>query len=333
MVPYTLDTNDMRFATPQGFNTGDQFSPISKTLRRAVRRGRSSRPRRAEDAVDRHALPARRPAGAGAALARFVDYARGHPDVWFARRIDIARHWQSTHPFAAVARRVRPARRRPEAPRDPGRTQRAAAGGIRRRAGRRVRALAVGSRSGRSRRGRSRPSGAHAATVAAVAAAGAEAQLALLRAHPELAGRAMIRSELTADSSQEQAGAGLAQCSPDEYARLQDLNARYHARFGFPFIVAVKGLDRAQILERIAARIANDPHHRVPRGAVAGGADRPLTARLAARGMTVANGTTALDGIGARIMRHADLLARHPRCRDSVRAPSSPRSSAPRRRR
>ncbi len=98
----------------------------------------------------------------------------------------------------------------------------------------------------------------HAAMVAAVAAAGAEAQLALLRAHPELAGRAMIRSELTADSSQEQAGAGLAQCSPDEYARLQDLNARYHARFGFPFIVAVKGLDRAQILERIAARIAND---------------------------------------------------------------------------
>ena len=70
-------------------------------VRRAVRRGRSGRPRRAEDAVDRPALPARRPAGAVAALARFVDYARSHPDVWFARRIDIARHWQATHPFPA----------------------------------------------------------------------------------------------------------------------------------------------------------------------------------------------------------------------------------------
>jgi len=98
----------------------------------------------------------------------------------------------------------------------------------------------------------------HATMVAAVAAAGEEAQLALLRAHPELAGRAMIRSELTADSTREQAGAGLTQCSPDEYSRLQDLNARYIARFGFPFIVAVRGLDRAQILERFAARIAND---------------------------------------------------------------------------
>jgi 2-oxo-4-hydroxy-4-carboxy-5-ureidoimidazoline decarboxylase len=98
----------------------------------------------------------------------------------------------------------------------------------------------------------------HATMVAAVAAAGEQAQLALLRAHPELAGRAMIRRELTADSSREQAGAGLTQCSPDEYARLQDLNARYNARFGFPFVVAVKGLDRAQILERFAARITND---------------------------------------------------------------------------
>jgi len=99
----------------------------------------------------------------------------------------------------------------------------------------------------------------HAAMVAAVAAAGEAMQLALLRAHPELAGRAMVRNELTADSSQEQAGAGLTHCSPDEYARLQELNTRYNAKFGFPFIVAVKGLDRAGILQRFAARVTNDP--------------------------------------------------------------------------
>jgi 2-oxo-4-hydroxy-4-carboxy-5-ureidoimidazoline decarboxylase len=98
----------------------------------------------------------------------------------------------------------------------------------------------------------------HAAMAGVVDAAGGDAQLALLRAHPELAGRAMIRNELTAESSQEQAGAGLTQCSPEEYARLQDLNARYNAKFGFPFIVAVRGLDRGGILERITARIAND---------------------------------------------------------------------------
>ncbi len=98
----------------------------------------------------------------------------------------------------------------------------------------------------------------HAAMAGVVDAADEAAQLALLRAHPELAGRAMIRNELTAESSQEQAGAGLTRCSPEEYARLQDLNARYNAKFGFPFIVAVKGLDRTRILERFAARIAND---------------------------------------------------------------------------
>ena len=98
----------------------------------------------------------------------------------------------------------------------------------------------------------------HAAMAGAVADAGADAQLALLRAHPELAGRAVVRAELTADSAQEQENAGLAHCSPLEYARLQDLNARYRARFGFPFIIAVRGLDRARIIERFAARIEND---------------------------------------------------------------------------
>lgn len=98
----------------------------------------------------------------------------------------------------------------------------------------------------------------HAAMVAVVAAAGEAEQLALLRAHPELAGKAAVRGELTAESKQEQAGAGLSQCTPEEFARLQDLNARYNARFGFPFIVAVKGLDRADILREFARRLSHD---------------------------------------------------------------------------
>ncbi len=88
-----------------------------------------------------------------------------------------------------------------------------------------------------------------------VDAAPAEVKLALIRAHPELASRAKM-----ADASvREQAGAGLDACSADEFAAFQRLNGAYNARFGFPFIVAVKGLTRADILAAFEARLANTP--------------------------------------------------------------------------
>ena len=99
----------------------------------------------------------------------------------------------------------------------------------------------------------------HRAMVAAMHAASREERLALIRAHPELAGRAMVRNELTADSTREQEGAGLTQCSPDEYARLTALNARYDAKFGFPFILSVKGHDRAGVIAEFARRLERDP--------------------------------------------------------------------------
>ncbi|HWU51409.1 MAG TPA: 2-oxo-4-hydroxy-4-carboxy-5-ureidoimidazoline decarboxylase, partial [Tahibacter sp.] len=72
-----------------------------------------------------------------------------------------------------------------------------------------------------------------------------------------LAGKAALRGELTADSTREQQGAGLDQCSPEEYARLHALNARYEQRFGFPFILAVRGHTRGSILANMAARVDN----------------------------------------------------------------------------
>jgi 2-oxo-4-hydroxy-4-carboxy-5-ureidoimidazoline decarboxylase len=99
----------------------------------------------------------------------------------------------------------------------------------------------------------------HRAMVAVVAAAGRDRQLTLIRAHPELAGNAAIRGEMAESSKREQAGAGLAHCSPAEFARMQALNQAYTERFGFPFIIAVKGLDRAAIIARFAERAANDP--------------------------------------------------------------------------
>lgn len=91
-----------------------------------------------------------------------------------------------------------------------------------------------------------------------------EARLALIRAHPELAGRAMLARDLTAESTQEQDQAGLTHCSPEELARLQQLNTDYNARFGFPFILAVRGargtgLNRQQIIDEFARRLDNPP--------------------------------------------------------------------------
>jgi OHCU decarboxylase len=85
-----------------------------------------------------------------------------------------------------------------------------------------------------------------------------ERQLTLIRAHPDLAGKAQIAGELTEDSTAEQASAGLDQCSAEEYARFQDLNSRYKEKFGFPFVMAVRASSRAEILAAFAARLEND---------------------------------------------------------------------------
>ena len=92
--------------------------------------------------------------------------------------------------------------------------------------------------------------------------AGAEKQLTLIRAHPELAGKAMVSNTLTSESTHEQSKAGLTNCSPEEFARIQQLNADYNAKFGFPFILAVRGprgtgLERREIIETFARRLGN----------------------------------------------------------------------------
>lgn len=83
-------------------------------------------------------------------------------------------------------------------------------------------------------------------------------QLDLIRAHPDLAGKAQLAGELTADSTAEQASAGLDQCSQDEFERFQALNSAYREKFDFPFIMAVRGSSRAEILDAFAIRLGND---------------------------------------------------------------------------
>jgi len=102
------------------------------------------------------------------------------------------------------------------------------------------------------------------ALVAVLREAGREPQLALIRAHPELAGKAMISKTLTAESTNEQGKAGLTACTPEEFEKIQRLNADYNAKFGWPFILAVRGprgagLSRAEIIATFERRLAGHP--------------------------------------------------------------------------
>ncbi|MGZ5206549.1 MAG: 2-oxo-4-hydroxy-4-carboxy-5-ureidoimidazoline decarboxylase, partial [Caldimonas sp.] len=102
------------------------------------------------------------------------------------------------------------------------------------------------------------------ALVEVLDAASHDERLALLRAHPELAGKAMIAKAMTAESAHEQGQAGLTACTPDEFATLQRLNSAYNDKFGFPFMLAVRGprgdgLGKAQIIAAFARRLENHP--------------------------------------------------------------------------
>jgi len=99
----------------------------------------------------------------------------------------------------------------------------------------------------------------HRAMVRVVRSAGAEKVLELARAHPDLAGSAWLSGRLSEDSMREQAGAGLGRITPEQQEQFLDLNRRYRERFGFPFIVAVKGKTPEAILEAFAARLHNSP--------------------------------------------------------------------------
>ena len=102
VMPYTLDVNDMRFATPQGFNAGDQFYTYLKdSFDVLYREGKAGAPKMMS--VGLHCRLAGRP-GRAAALQRFFEYVSSHDDVWIARRVEIAEHWHTAHPHVPIDR-------------------------------------------------------------------------------------------------------------------------------------------------------------------------------------------------------------------------------------
>jgi 2-oxo-4-hydroxy-4-carboxy-5-ureidoimidazoline decarboxylase len=97
----------------------------------------------------------------------------------------------------------------------------------------------------------------HGAMVTVLTKAPDEAKLALICAHPELAGKEAAAGTMTRDSVGEQASAGLDRCTPEELARLRAGNAAYREKFGFPFVTAVKGRSRQEILAELASRVGS----------------------------------------------------------------------------
>lgn len=92
-----------------------------------------------------------------------------------------------------------------------------------------------------------------------------QAQLDLINAHPDLAGKAAVAGELTESSTNEQAGAGISECTAEEFERFTSLNNAYKEKFGFPFIMAVKGSNRHQILAAFEERIHHSPEQEFSR--------------------------------------------------------------------
>ena len=242
IVPYTLDCNDMRFATPQGFNSGDQFFAYLKdTFDVLYAEGEAGQAKMMS--VGLHCRLVGRP-GRAAALKRFIDYARSHADVWFARRIDIAEHWAARHPPQSASRAE-------ENPFD--------ASGFVAQFGSifehspwvAERALDHGAAKART------AEDLHDAMCAAFRAGSDAERLAVLNAHPDLAGKLAAAKRLTPESTREQAGAGLDALTDDERTYFQTLNEAYKSGFGFPFIIAVKGLTKSDILNAFETRLQN----------------------------------------------------------------------------
>jgi OHCU decarboxylase len=240
ILPYTLDANDMRFASPQGFNSGDQFFAYLRDGFDTLYAEGAEHP--AMLSIGLHCRLVGRP-GRAAALARFLDYAKAHGKVWFATRLDVARHWIRHHP---PAHGYRPSRLS-----WPLFVERF--GGVFEHSP----WIAQGAYTGRLGAAEDTAGGLHSAMMKVLMAASDEAKLALIMAHPDLAGRLAQAKLLTEDSTSEQASAGLDRLTPAELARFTELNDSYKQKFGFPFIMAIKGRNKAEILAGFERRIMN----------------------------------------------------------------------------
>ena len=241
IVPYTLDSNDMRFAAAQGFNSGDQFYAYLKDSFDTLYAEGATAPKMLS--IGLHCRLVGRP-GRAAALGRFLDYVARHDKAWVATRLDIARHWIRSHPPAGgwkpsrLTRTLFVERFGGVYEHSPWVAEAAYDAGL-------------GPQADDA-------AGLAKAMAAAMAGGGEAAKRALVNAHPDLAGKLAAAGKLTSESTGEQASAGLDQLTGEERAQFTALNDAYRARFDFPFIMAVKGKTRGEILAAFQRRLQHD---------------------------------------------------------------------------
>lgn len=242
IVPYTMDCNDMRFAIQAGFTTGDQFeSYLRDSFDVLYGEGSAGAPKMLS--IGLHCRLMGRP-GRAAALARVIDHIKSHDGVWFASRLEIAEHWAKEHPAMTQTR--------------PSQMDRAtfvsAFGGIFEHSA----WVAEGAYDLERGPTHDTAIGVHQLLARVFRRADADKRLAVLNAHPDLAGKLAEARQLTADSTAEQASVGLNALSDQERQTLTDLNTAYTARFGFPFIIAVRDNTKASIIAAFQRRIGQD---------------------------------------------------------------------------
>mgnify|MGYP001799822506 FL=1 len=242
IVPYTMDCNDMRFGIQAGYTNGNQFeSYLKDSFDYLYTEGTEGSPKMLS--IGLHCRIVGRP-GRAAALKRALDYMAGHNDVWFATRQQIAQHWAKTHP---ARKTTSPSTMSKDA-------FVAEFGGIFEHSPW-IAERACGYETGPTH---DTARGVHNLLCRAFRSASDAERLGVLNAHPDLAGKLAAAGRLTADSTSEQASAGLDMLTDDERATFQKLNTDYVARHGFPFIIAVKDNTKATILDAFHRRINND---------------------------------------------------------------------------
>ena len=242
IIPYTLEANDMRFATSPGYTEGEQFFTYLRdsfdTLYAEGAEGRAKM-----FSIGLHCRLIGRP-GKIAGLKRFLDYAKSHNDVWFPRRIEIAQHWAKTHPHKRFRRPSQMAREEFVA----------AWGSIFEHSpwiADRAYDLELGPAHDSA-------TGLHNALCRMFRSATQAERLTVLQSHPDLAGKLAAAKRLTADSSAEQASAALDALTDEERSQFQTLNTAYVAKHRFPFIIAVRDHTKATILAAFETRLLND---------------------------------------------------------------------------
>ncbi len=243
VIPYTMDTNDMRFAGPATFGGQEEFFEYLKAAFDVLyEEGEAGQPKTLS--IGMHCRLLGRP-GRMAALKKFIDYAQSRGDVWFPRRIDIHDHWRAEHP--PVTPDLVPSEMTREA-------FVAAFGSIYEHS------PWIAERAWEKEMGpvHDRAKGLWSALVRVFRTASQQERMEVLAAHPDLAGKLAAAKRLTAESSSEQASAGLDALTDQERTAFQDFNAAYTEKFGFPFIICVKEHTKATIMEAFPERIAHD---------------------------------------------------------------------------